>query len=219
MKRMPDSLSRAAAAIAVALAAAVTAFGQQSPPPTGSDAERARIEAERRRLERERILPQMNLRIVESEGPKRHSDESQPMRLDIQQILEDFKLLQVVSRNLMTIASQGQTLNLKEVEKSTSEIKKRAGRLSANLVLPKSEKGGKRGAPEVLFDEAELKRSVATLDELIDGFAHNPVFREVNLVDANLSAKARRDLDEIIALSDRMKKSCEQLNKAARRNQ
>lgn len=217
MKRMPDFLLRAAAVAAVALVAAVSAYGRQQqqqpapalPPPPVPDFLRMRDE---------RVAREMDVRIVESEGPKRHSNDPRPMRLELQQILEDFKLLQLISRNLMTIASQGDTLNFKEVEKSASEIKKRAARLSDNLVLPKSEKGGKRG-PAVLFDEEELKRSVSTLDELIDAFAHNPVFREVNLVDAKLSAKARSDLDQIIELSERMRKSSEQLNKAARRNQ
>lgn len=218
MRQKPVLLLRVAAVAALGLAAAGSASGQIEGNSSAAEQARREAEASRARLDRERRMNEMNLRIVETEGPKtrtgRHSNTSEE-RLDYTSIGDDFKLIQLVSRDLLLSTMRSDTLDLKLVEKSASEIRRRAGRLGAGLVLPKSEKGGKRTVEQVLFDAAELKRSVATLDELVGAFASNPVFREINRVDAKLSAKARRDLDEIIELSDRMMKSCAQLNHSA----
>jgi len=215
MKHIPEFVFRAAAVAALALGASASVAGQSGGSQGSTERARAEAEAARSRMERERKQNELNLRIVESEGPRRINNERPDERLDVRQIADDFKLIQLIGQDLMLSTMRAETLDLKLVEKSAAEIKRRASRLGANLVLPKSEKSGKRGAPEVLLDAEELKRSVSTLSELIGGFASNPVFREINRVDAKLSAKARRDLDEIIVLSDRMVKSCEQLGKAA----
>ncbi|MBA3439549.1 MAG: hypothetical protein H0T92_06750 [Pyrinomonadaceae bacterium] len=57
------------------------------------------------------------------------------------------------------------------------------------------------------------------MNELIAGFVNNSVFKSAGVVDAELSAKARRDLKGIIELSEGIKKSSEKLNKAAQKSQ
>lgn len=224
MREMFAYVPRAALAVVLALAAAQAVAAQQNPTQPGQPAERPgwldteRGMRERRQAEVERRMREMDLRIVEQEGRRQRAN-SEERRLDFNPILDDFKLIQVVSGELAQAAAQDAPLDLQMVVRSAADIRKRAGRLSSSLALPKSEKGGRRGGPEVLFDAVELKRSAVTLEELVRGFAHNPVFREVNLLDADLSAKARRDLDEILDLSERMRKSSEQLGKAARRGQ
>lgn len=213
MRHTSEFFLRVAAVAALSLAAAASARAQINPttPP-----EPRNVELERRAMERERRMREMDLRITESNGPKTANDgDRRDEQIDYQSIGDDFKIIQIVSRDLLLSTMQSDMLDLKLVEKSASEIRRRAGRLSSGLVLPKSDKGGKRTVEQVLFDAAELKRSVTTLDTLVGGFASNPVFRELKRVDAKLSAKARRDLDEIIELSDRMMKSCAQLNQAA----
>ena len=42
---------------------------------------------------------------------------------------------------------------------------------------------------------------------------YNPMFKEVKVVDAQWSAKARRDLEDIIELSDGIKRSSKKLGK------
>jgi hypothetical protein len=215
MNSLSRFVLRSAACVVFAPALALNTLGQQqSPRPGGTtDAENSRREAERRAMEREKRDRQFTLRSVESEAGRRPDEPAEP-RLDLPQILEDFKLLQVVSHDLVQTSSTAEALDLKSVAKAASEIRKRAERLSANLVLPKPEKRDKRARPEAVSEAAELKRTLVTLDELIAGFAHNPVFRDVNIVDAELSAKARRDLDDIIELSGLLKKSCERMDKA-----
>jgi hypothetical protein len=209
---------RAASVVALALLSAPAAFGQQGPPrqpPTRPADNPARLEAERRRMEQERRQRELDLRIVETEGRRAQRAHAEERRLDVSYVLDDFRLIQVVSNELAVAAKQGGELDLKLVARSAADIRKRAGRLSSNLGLPKSEKGAKRSAPEATPDAEGLKQSLSKLDTLVDGFAHNPVFRDVNLLDAELSAKARRDLDEIMELSDWVKKNSERLSKSA----
>ena len=220
MRHIPVRVWRVAAVAALTLLAAPVALGRQttSPPPPAPRPEPmdpARMEAERRRLERERKERELDLRIVEQEGRRQRAAANEP-RLDVSHIVDDFTLLQVASNDLATLAAaQGGPLDLRQVAKSAADIKKRAGRLSSSLGLPKSEKGGRPAPPGDAPDAESLKPSLAKLDTLVDSFAHNPVFREVDLVDAKLSAQARRDLDEIIELSDWLKKNSERLQKGA----
>lgn len=214
MGHIPARVWRAAAVAALMLLAAPAAFGRQSPQPNQLPTARPTPPPVRDpRIERERTQHEMDLRIVEQEGRRQRASPGEP-RLDVRHIVDDFTLIQVSSNNLAQ-AAQADALDLKLVAKSAADIRKRAGRLSSNLGLPKSEKGAKRPALEEAPDAENLKQSLTRLDALVDGFAHNPVFREINLIDAELSAKARRDLDEIIELSDWVRKHSERLHKTA----
>ena len=56
------------------------------------------------------------------------------------------------------------------------------------------------------------------LDRLIRNFVTNPVFTEAGVINAELAAKARGDLDDIIDLSDKIKKHAADLNKTNARS-
>lgn len=164
-----------------------------------------------RQLERE-----MMERALEAELS---SPSERDLRLALAQIKEDFLRIQVVNHELLRAASRGGELDLKLVAKSASEIKKRAERLKRNLALPEPEKRPKGLTAEAWGEPEQLRSSLSALDALILRFVNNPVFKSVTIVDAQLSAKARRDLEEIIELSSQLKKGSEQLHKAAQKSQ
>lgn len=135
------------------------------------------------------------------------------------QAADSFKELQLVNNKMMQAVVRGNTLDLEFVAKSASEIRKYAERLKTNLVLPEAEKGPRRSKVEVGSGSEELRSSLSALGELVADFASNPIFKgrnAVDVVDVQLSAKARRDLEEIIELSSQVKKSSERLKGAAR---
>jgi hypothetical protein len=84
-------------------------------------------------------------------------------------------------------------------------------------MLPEPEKGTKPPKSEVAADTEQLKSSLAALSGLIARFVNNPMFQNANTIEADLAAKARRDLEDIIELSGQVKKSGERLDKAARK--
>jgi hypothetical protein len=198
-------------------AAAVLASGLAHEAAAGQErrSERAREIRDREARARDERELQVNMGMLE--GASRRRAERYGSRQIFEQISEDFLRLQVVNYQLMQAVSSGGALDLAFVEKSASEIKKRAGRLKVNLMLP--EEDAKRPAPEVGAESGQLKSSLSALGELIYDFAHNPVFKEANVADVQMLTKVRRDLETIIELSGQVKKSSEKLRKAAKSSQ
>ncbi len=64
-----------------------------------------------------------------------------------------------------------------------------------------------------LSDVSGLTPSLTALDQLILSFVHNPVFKDAGVVDTKLGGKARRDLDIIIEVSDKVRKIAERMRK------
>jgi hypothetical protein len=118
------------------------------------------------------------------------------------QLQEDFTRIQVLNNSLVEAMSRDGETDARFVDKSISEIRMRAVRLKDNLALPKPEKSTNHPGP----DPVGLKAGIAMLDELITRFAHNPAFKEARADDAELSVRARRDLEAIIELSGQIKK-------------
>lgn len=207
---------RPAAQTAAALVIAA-AFVLQSPAQQGSSTTRrpgrgGAPDPVRAELERE-----MMLRELEEGGSRKPAERQAPQHI-FARMSEDFMRIQIVNNELVRAASRAEALDLKFVAKSASEIKKRAQRLKSDMVLPEPDKVPKRPKQEAA-EEEQLKSSLLTLGKLIAGFAHNPVFKEPNVVDAQLSAKARRDLEDIIELTGQVMKSSEKLGKSVNKTQ
>ncbi len=131
---------------------------------------------------------------------------------------EDFTRIQVVNNDLAQAVSGSAPLNLEFVVKSTAELVEHTRRLGENLGPPGPEKGSKPPKLEPVTDVEQLKRALATLDKLITEFTHNPLFTEASTRNAELFVKARRDLAEIIALSEHIKKNTEELRKIVKQS-
>jgi hypothetical protein len=204
---------RFAAALALAAGVAPPCSGQQGSPASRSprpDSTSTQRELQRT-LERELLFKQMQ------DAMKGGPSDAQPVRqLALTQISEDFLRIQVVNNALAKTLATGGELDLKQVAQSASEIRKRAGRLKENLLLPEPAEGRPRSSTGV--EPGQLKAALAELDRLVVSFVHNPGFRSVKVVDAEWSARARSDLEGIIELSGRVKKSSEQLHKAAQKS-
>ncbi len=89
-------------------------------------------------------------------------------------------------------------------------------------MLPELEKSTKLPKAEVGAEPGQLKSSLAALSGLINRFVNNPMFQNASTINANTieadpAATARRDLEDIIELSGRVKKNSERLDKAARK--
>ena len=192
-----------AAVFASALAHAATARQDRR-------GQRAREIRDREARAREDRELQVNLGMLEGASKRR----AELSRQIYAQISEDFMRLQVVNSELMQAVSGDGALDLAFVAKSASEIRKRAERLKGNLLLPEPEKDSGRPTVEVGAEAGQLRSALSALGELIYVFVRNPVFKETNVADVKMLDKARRDLEEIIDLSVRIKKSSEKLRKA-----
>ncbi|HJQ31101.1 MAG TPA: hypothetical protein VJ866_02925 [Pyrinomonadaceae bacterium] len=198
-----------AAALALAAAFAPTCAARQggtarTPRPDSTQRELQRT------LERELLFKQMENAMSRPAPPRPTRD------LSFAQISEDFTRLQIVNHDLARAVAAGGELDFKMVADSTAEIKKRAGRLKDNLILPGEVEERPKVPPGI--EAGQLKAALAELDRLVYSFVHNPGFQSVKVVDAEWSARARNDLEGIIELSGRLKKSSEQLHRAAQKS-
>jgi hypothetical protein len=198
-----------AAAVLLLAACARGAQGQQGRNPAAERAARERMARDAAESEEREMMLEMTER-------SHRSGERREPRLAFAQIREDFLRLQVVNNDLARAASGGGQLDLKLVAKSAAEIRKRAERLRENLALPEAAGGEKSAAAAAPTDPEQLRAALSRLDGVILGFANDLHAKGVQRFDAQTSAKLRRDLEEIVALSGLVKKGSEKLWEAAR---
>jgi hypothetical protein len=139
---------------------------------------------------------------------------TQPQRISLLQVREDYRRIQVINNEMLYAAGSGQALNYKSIADAMSDLKKRAARLKQVLMLPEAVDDDKGQRKPLSQDDRELKQLLRSLDELIVTVITNPVFKNFGVVDVQQTAKARHDLEEIVQLSGVIKKSAERLSKA-----
>ena len=191
-----------------------TSLMAQQPGPRRND--RRETPGEKLRRERqERQMADMELRSVEKLG-RTPPEKKPPERILYQQISEDYQRLQEVNNEMMrNVFRPGQpdnAVDFKLVIKSLEEINKRASRLKTNLRLPTGE-DKQADTTHTISSIIELKASLQKLDELIMGFIENPTFERPGVVDVEHSAKARRDLEGIVAHSQSLRDQAKRLQK------
>lgn len=214
MNQAKRILMLSVATFALATLFAATAPGQQS--RRGNPAEVERLERERRDREmREADLRERQFLLRTMEPDRRPATPPAP-RLAVAQIREDFVRLQVLNNDLAKVVSRGGALDLKFVSKSAAEMRKLAGRLKENLFLPSPEDNAGDPEAKAATPPEQLGPALTALDALVlrfaDGMASKGVFR----LDAQSSARARGELEEIVELSGWVKKTSEKLERSNR---
>jgi hypothetical protein len=129
------------------------------------------------------------------------------------EVNEDLNRLRVLNEGISAQAvAPDQQRNYKSIVENVTEIKKRSARLSIDLALPEKEREAKRtDAKEA--ERGALQPELAALNKLLDSFLSNPIFSDTGAIDLQLAAKARRDLDDIIARSDMLRKNAQKRGK------
>ncbi|HWP41722.1 MAG TPA: hypothetical protein VNO14_00705 [Blastocatellia bacterium] len=184
-----------------------------SPPQSLAQRNRARDSAAAAKA-RDTELYHREMRLKHlGKDSKKLDDKEQ--RLLLVQIKEDFEELQRVHNETMRTVSNSQSLDYKLISATLAEINKRARRLKGNLAIPSVEKASIK-TKDAATDE-ELMASLLALDDLIMSFVTNPLFQNPSVINIEHSAKAGRDLEGIIYLSQNVKKSADRLNKSADR--
>jgi hypothetical protein len=127
---------------------------------------------------------------------------------ELAQIREDFWRIQLANDQLFGCLSNPSVIDSRLIAKTAAEIRTRAKRLKENLALPGPEKESRFSADVAAGD---LRSSIASLSKLINSFVTNPMLSQRHVVDATLSLTASRDLEYIIILSGKLRKSAAKL--------
>jgi hypothetical protein len=171
---------------------------QEASSQSMRDARRAEIES------RQRALWTLEKEAHKTKNKSRTAAANNPAFLRFK---EDFEALQLANYALADTIAASEPFDYREIGKQAAEIKKRAARIRTTLVLPEADK------QEQPDQKPALKDAVNNLGSLVKEFISNPMFEELTVLNANHTLKARRDLDEIVRLSEHIRKTAEALSK------
>ena len=194
-----NRLLMAACMIVVATLWSPTVAQQPGPPPGAGD----------RTLRDE--LPGVKGRSNEIERVKRDAEkpEKKPEET-FPQIKEDFEQIQLVNSNVLQAPPAAAGPDYGRVAEAAAEIKQRAARLKTNLFGAES---GKQPKEKEDKSQPDLKSLLSALDAAVSNFVNSPIFQNTKVVNPEESAKAKRDLEEVIKLSNKIVKEAERLKK------
>ena len=130
----------------------------------------------------------------------------------LRELQDDFTQIQILNRDLVVTTDKSKELDAKFIAKSAGEIHKRAERLLGNLALPENAMGSPATAAQLATGPIAVRKAIVNLGWLIYNFTKNPMFKEAQVIDAASAEKARRDLDDILSLSARLKLVAEKMN-------
>src|SRR5215204_4011643 len=188
-----------AASITVAISVCAGAISaQESTSQSSRDARRAEIES------RQRALWTLEKEAHKNRNKSRTASANNPA---FQQFKEDFEALQLANYTLADMIAAPEPFDYREIGKQAAEVKKRAARIRTTLVLPEGER---QQQPD---EKPALKDAVNNLGSLVQDFISNPMFQELSVLDATHTVKAKRNLDEIVRLSEHIRKTAETLGK------
>jgi hypothetical protein len=133
------------------------------------------------------------------------------------QINEDFQRIQVIHNEIVRMLQADKGLNYDRLMDLTGDMKKRGARLRENLALPEPDKTEADHVQSETIDEAHIKTTIANLHDAVARFIANPIFKNLGVVDAKVVDTATKDLDNVIDLSDEIKKEAKTLGKFAKK--
>jgi len=133
------------------------------------------------------------------------------------QINEDFQRIQVIHNEIVRMLQPDKGLNFDRLADLTGDMKKRSARLRENLALPEPEKPGAEPAHLETIDETQIKKSIADLHDVVVSFVANPIFKNLGVVEPKTIDAATKDLNNLIDLSDEIKKEAKTLGRSAKK--
>ena len=130
------------------------------------------------------------------------------------QINEDFQRIQVIHNEMVRMLQPDKNFDYGRLAELSDDMKKRTARLRTNLALPEPEKTREQANHTETVDDGHLKNTIADLHDLVVSFVGNPIFKNLGVVDSKVVEGASRNLADIIAVSDEIKRDARILGKS-----
>jgi hypothetical protein len=127
-------------------------------------------------------------------------------------IEQDFEGLQAGYNQIVLAMASKKDTNDVSILKAVAEIKKCAARLKDDLALPKPDDNDRKEVPSGTI--SETMGPLLLLRKHIYSFVTNPLFESSTALDVRQAKKASHDLDQIIQLSESLKREGDKLKKA-----
>ncbi len=192
--------------VAFLLASVATVAAQSGPPRSVSrtDPAKARFEENDRR----------ELQLRNNGQPTKEAVDPKRVAAIAAQVKEDFERLLTLHNQVAHAVTGSQSLDYAFVSDTSAEIKKRASRLQTTLALQRLNTDERDAQKLASSKDAEVKAALIKLCRQIESFVQNPIIATPGTVDLEQLARARRDLQSVIDLSDHIRKAAERLKKA-----
>lgn len=195
-------------ALAFASATGSHVYAQLASPPGAGDKDLRDTDVKRRSIEMERIERDAKKRSgkpAKSQAPKNEDR----LAAKYAEIKTDYEQIQLSQNAIVKAYQTGGKIDYAQIGKSAGEINKSAARLNANLFpVPIEENANskeeekKKDKTEKQFKTAKSTRDlIIDLDGAIGSFATSSMFQNLRVVDPQVSAKTKLDLEKIIELS------------------
>ncbi len=148
-------------------------------------------------------------RSLELERVKRESNTTYPtesaeeQRIKFAQVKEDFESIQKLQTEIIKAYTTGKSINYEKIHDSAAEITTKARRLDENLFDSRQNqkvKDVKNIRPKSIRD------LIIELDNSIGKFISSPIFKNTKIVDLEISAQTRIDLEKLLVLSEILSK-------------
>ena len=136
-------------------------------------------------------------------GSRNDHKRSQAM---MEQVSEDFQRILILHNEIVRGIAANQPLSYRFISDAAGEIRKRSARLQSSLQLPKPEATIENRGRSTDLRVVETKDELILLCKQIESFVRNPIIENPGTLDAQQLAKARRDLQSIVELSEAIKK-------------
>ena len=190
-------------AVMALLLMANVALGSQSLPnaPTVKDPK----SESRQRQDREATLRSAEVGATMDKAKQQH------VEVDIEQIKQDYKRIQILRNEMARIVLGNQAFDYKAISDRAEAVGKSADRLKTHLLPKATEQKPAAQKRAVEFNQDEMKGALVRLCKLIDRFVENPTLKNPDVTDAQQALQAANDLLNIIELSGDVKRSAEKL--------
>ncbi|MGH9930049.1 MAG: hypothetical protein ACREA9_12620 [Pyrinomonadaceae bacterium] len=192
----------AAAAVALTIVVAGPVLCQQpipAPPADRGNGERAHQQDMSRR--------EMQLRNLGATAAAVGTKQIQAL---LHKVEKDFNRIVVLHNELVRVVSGDAAPDYDFISEATGEINKRAGSLQSTLALLKPSDIDEK-LKRTQFDDAHIRDALIILCRQIRSFVTNPTITTPGMIDVKESAKASADLENVIELSERIKKIAQRL--------
>lgn len=220
-------------ALVCSTAIASNVYAQQAPPLGAGDKDMRDTDVKRRSVEMERIdrdarkpnkSPQAQATAT---AAARAEDKLAAKYADIK---TDYERIQMSQDTVIKTYQGAGKIDYAQIGKSALEINASATRLDSNLFPPPTVKAAdtamesKKEEKSVKMEKTEKETKpakgardlIVELDNAVGSFATSPMFQNLRVVDAAVSAKARLDLEKIIELSQMLDAEARRMHSAGK---
>jgi hypothetical protein len=133
------------------------------------------------------------------------------------QINDDFQQIQIIHNEIVRMLQPDKGLNYERLTDLTGDMKKRSVRLRENLALPEPDETEVPPPHTEAIDDTHMKKGIVELHDLVVSFVASPIFKNLGVVNAKVIDAATKDLNNLIYLSDEIKREAKLLSKTARK--